>query len=115
MKTKQLPARPITSAEDLMRMFYADETLPNTMEEVRRIMAVPPDDWFGKTILFPRVIIPPKTEGQGDVVVSAQIISFSWNEEKKEWEEEHHLAGREGWGRLGPDHVDSTAIIPQRA
>lgn len=97
-----------------MRIFRADETLPDTMEEVRQIMAVPPDDWFGKTILFPRVIIPPMKEGQGDEVVSAEIISFSWNEDKKEWEKHRHLAGRKGWGRSGPDHVDSSAIIPQR-
>lgn len=115
MNTMSLPTRPITSAEDLMNMLRGNEKLPNTLDEAKQIMAMPPDSWFGKTILFPRVVSPAQTEGQGDVVVSESILSYSFDETSREWKAKYLLAGRKGWGRSGPDHVSDLTIIPRKA
>lgn len=77
-----------------------------------QIMATPFNSWFGKTILFPRVVSPAITEGQGDEVISERILSFHWNEKTSNWDEKYLLAGPNGWGREGPDYVKDTAIIP---
>lgn len=115
VKTRGLPTRPITSVEDLRRIFRNDESLPDTKEEMEGIMSMPPDDWFDRVVLFPRVVSPAQTEGQGDEVVSESIASYHWNSTSKKWEVKYLLAGPNGWGRNGPDQVEDTAIIPKRS
>jgi hypothetical protein len=103
---------PTTSAEELRRLFMHDETAftnrefgffkdnPSQISEHLRQF----------DLVFPKAIQRGLSEGGGaDKVTDDSIGMLVWNGQT--WEEEWLLAGKDGWGRTGPDHCGPRARL----
>lgn len=105
-------ALPSTSAEELRRMFMRDSTQfgKAEFEFFKNDSSRIPSHLREFDLVFPKVIQRGLTEGGGaDKVTDDCIAMLVWDGQK--WEEQWLLAGKDGWGRSGPDHCGPRARL----
>lgn len=112
MKNIEVTELPNTSAEALYWKFLHDETLPR-MKDFKKMARDPsliPAELRVHDLVFPKVIFPGLSEG-GDAykVTDNSIGLLVWDGTK--WLESSLLAGKDGWGRTGPDYCGPRARL----
>lgn len=98
----------MVSAEKLMEYYKDRVDLPVSLDEALAVLARAPDDWKGRTIVFPKVI---KSNGVG---ISDSILVADWKND--EWKRDQRIVGPKAY--FGATavifQVDFGAIVPSR-
>lgn len=107
---------PSTSAEAIRAAFRSDTTLPNKadFDKMAADPSLIPSELRTFDLVFPNTVLNGLSEGGGaDKVTDDSIGMLVWNGAK--WEPKWLLAGKDGWGRSGPDHCSTHARLARYA